>query len=209
MRTTESALQHHFKRWIRTLFAAGLAALLIGSSVALAAKPAEAPRQAVIAVKGLACPFCVYGLQKQLRKLPGAKQVRVELRKGEAVVDFAPGSKVSDQQIQKAVRAAGFTAGKIEWRPAEGKAEASKGGSREGLSTAEFAIEGMRCEYCVANISTALEKQPGVQSAKVDLAKKSATVTYDPERTTPQQLTRAIEAAGSFRATLLPGALNA
>jgi hypothetical protein len=36
--------------------------------------------------------------------------------KGEAIVEFSPEAKVTDEQIQKAVRAAGFTPGKIEWK---------------------------------------------------------------------------------------------
>lgn len=48
--------------------------------------------------------------------LPGVKSVQVELAKGEAIVEFAPEAKVTDEQIQKAVRDAGFTPGKIEWK---------------------------------------------------------------------------------------------
>ncbi len=77
-------------------------------------------KQAVIAVKGLACPFCVHGLKKQLRRLPGVKNVDVSLGRGQAVVTFAGGSKVTNQQIARAVRKAGFTPGKIEWHDVSG-----------------------------------------------------------------------------------------
>ena len=89
----------------------------------LAAQPAAwsgpasgASRQAAVAVNGMSCPFCAYGVKKHLSALPGVKSVQVELAKGEAIVEFAPEAKVTDEQIQKAVRDAGFTPGKIEWK---------------------------------------------------------------------------------------------
>lgn len=163
-------------------------------------KAAGTGRQAVIAVKGLACPFCVYGLEKHLRKLPGAKQVHADLGKGEAVVEFATGSKVTDEQIQKAVRDAGFTPGRIEWRSPQ-KGEKPEASPRK-MATSHFAIEGMRCQYCVTNISMVLEKMPGVESAKVDLPGRTATVIYDAEKTNPSEIARAIEQAGKFHAIL-------
>lgn len=178
-----------------------LAIATFAASMAHAAGLADAPRQAVITVKGLACPFCVYGLEKHLRKLPGATRVQVDLGKGKATVDFAADSKVSDEDIRKAVKNAGFTADRIDWQVAAT-------GSDKAEMRAEFAIEGMRCEYCVANIAARLRKLPGVMSAQVDLANGSASVGYDPARTSPKDIIAAIEQAGQFRAALktAPGA---
>lgn len=77
--------------------------------------PAGTAKQAVVTVHGMQCPFCAYGIKKHLAKLPGAKKVETELAKNQAIVTFAPDAKVSDEQIQRAVRNAGFTAAKIEW----------------------------------------------------------------------------------------------
>lgn len=76
-------------------------------------------KQAVISVQGMQCPFCAYGIRKHLTKLPGARKVEVELAKNEAIVTFAPNATTGDKEIQQAIRKAGFTAGKIEWRSAE------------------------------------------------------------------------------------------
>lgn len=40
-------------------------------------------------------------------------------------------------------------------------------------------IEGMMCMHCAAHVEEALNKLPGVKGAKVDLAKKSATVKVE------------------------------
>lgn len=77
--------------------------------------PAGNLKQAVVTVHGMQCPFCAYGIKKHLAKLPGAKKVEVELAKNQAIVTFAPDAKVNDEQIQRAVRNAGFTPAKIEW----------------------------------------------------------------------------------------------
>lgn len=83
------------------------------------APQANAGKQAVVEIKGMSCPFCAYGAKKRLMKLPGAKKVDVTLGQDKAIVDFTPDSKVTDDQIRKAVHDAGFTPGKIEWRNAD------------------------------------------------------------------------------------------
>ncbi|OFW12872.1 MAG: hypothetical protein A3H29_01525 [Acidobacteria bacterium RIFCSPLOWO2_02_FULL_67_21] len=83
---------------------------------AAAQAPAGDRNQAVVTVRGMQCPFCAYGIKKHLAKLTGATRADVELAKNQAIVTFTPGAKVTDAQIQQAVRNAGFTAGAIEWR---------------------------------------------------------------------------------------------
>jgi len=98
---------------------------LVASTFSAAAQaPAGDRNQAVVTVRGMQCPFCAYGIKKHLAKLPGATRVDVELAKNQAIVTFTPVAKVTDAQIQQAVRNAGFTAGAIEWRagtPGEGR----------------------------------------------------------------------------------------
>lgn len=78
-----------------------------------------ASKQAVITVQGMQCPFCSYGIRKHLAKLPGARKVEVELAKNQAIVTFDADAKTGDKEIRQAIRKAGFTAGKIEWRSVE------------------------------------------------------------------------------------------
>ncbi len=98
------------------LVLAGTLLLPAGVSSLAAQAPAPVGKQAVITVEGLQCPFCAYGIQKQLKKLPGATKVEVELAENQAIVSFKPGADVSDDQLREAVRKAGFTADTIEWR---------------------------------------------------------------------------------------------
>lgn len=60
----------------------------------------------------------------------------------------------------------------------------------------EIKVGGMACAGCSGAVEKALSKLDGVSSAKVDLAKKTAYVDYDPAKLTLQDLKKAVESAG-------------
>jgi mercuric ion binding protein len=62
--------------------------------------------------------------------------------------------------------------------------------------TATLEVANMDCAVCPITVRKALEKVPGVASAKVDLKSKSAVVVFDPARASPEALTRATTDAG-------------
>lgn len=62
-----------------------------------------------IGVDGLACPFCAYGIEKQLQRLEGVQSVEVELAKAVVVVTMATDKTLSRDQAEQAVQRAGFT----------------------------------------------------------------------------------------------------
>ena len=57
-------------------------------------------------------------------------------------------------------------------------------------------IGGMTCASCVGRVEKALAKVDGVTGASVNLANETATVTYDPDRVTTDQLSGAVTKAG-------------
>ncbi len=59
-----------------------------------------------------------------------------------------------------------------------------------------FPIKGMHCASCVRVTERALKKTPGVKDAVVNLATAKATVTYDINHCTPQQLAASIAKTG-------------
>ena len=64
-----------------------------------------------VAVDGMACPFCAYGVEKRLKTVNGVATVAVDMKTGTA--KLAAKSKVSIhyQEVPKAIKDAGFTAG--------------------------------------------------------------------------------------------------
>ena len=65
-----------------------------------------------------------------------------------------------------------------------------------GGASVSLHVEGMTCASCKVAVRTALTKLEGVKDARVDVAKKSATVDYDPIKVTPQQLVDAVNRLG-------------
>ena len=57
-------------------------------------------------------------------------------------------------------------------------------------------IKGMSCGHCVQHVETALKKVAGVGAVSVDLAKGKASVEYDPVKTKPEALKKAVDTAG-------------
>jgi P-type Cu+ transporter len=60
----------------------------------------------------------------------------------------------------------------------------------------DIPVQGMTCAACQASVQKALQRQPGVLDAAVNLMMKNAAVTYDPAVTGPQALVAAIRDTG-------------
>jgi len=57
-------------------------------------------------------------------------------------------------------------------------------------------VKNMTCAVCPITVRKALEKVKGVASVKVDLAAKTATVTFDPDKANAAALIKATTEAG-------------
>jgi copper ion binding protein len=62
------------------------------------------------------------------------------------------------------------------------------------MATLELQISGMSCGHCVSAVKNALQELDGVQVKKVEIG--SASVDYDPARSSPSAIENAIEDAG-------------
>ncbi|HEY4562647.1 MAG TPA: cation transporter, partial [Thermoanaerobaculia bacterium] len=60
----------------------------------------------------------------------------------------------------------------------------------------DIPVQGMTCAACQASVQKALQRQPGVLDAAVNLMMKNAAVTYDPAVTRPEALVAAIRDTG-------------
>lgn len=64
------------------------------------------------------------------------------------------------------------------------------------MQTATLDVTNMDCAVCPITVRKALEKVPGVESAKVDFKTKRAVVAFDPSKTSSDALTKATADAG-------------
>jgi copper chaperone CopZ len=58
---------------------------------------------------GLACPFCAYGIEKQISKIESVEKVETDIKAGAVVVTMKEGASLNEAQAREAVEAAGFT----------------------------------------------------------------------------------------------------
>jgi periplasmic mercuric ion binding protein len=69
--------------------------------------------------------------------------------------------------------------------------------------TVTLQVKNMTCGTCPIVVRRALERVPGVSAASINFDKKTATVTFDPDRVKPSALTEATTNAG-FPSSLAP-----
>ena len=78
--------------------------LLMATAAALAAGPSYR-----LAVDGLACPFCAYGIEKKLSALAGVERLETDIEDGSVIVTMQDGATLEEAAAQQAVKAAGFS----------------------------------------------------------------------------------------------------
>ncbi len=73
-----------------------------------------APAQYQLRVDGLACPFCAYGIEKELKRTDGVESIRIDINAGTVTVTMAEGATMTEAQASRIVEDAGFTLGGFE-----------------------------------------------------------------------------------------------
>lgn len=90
-----------------------LFAFTLGITTTLAQENKELSGTVKMEVKGLSCPFCAYGLEKNLKKITAIEKVTIDVEGAFATIVIKEGKTVSEEDIKKKVKDAGFTAGDI------------------------------------------------------------------------------------------------
>ncbi|HIA76655.1 MAG TPA: copper chaperone [Gammaproteobacteria bacterium] len=65
--------------------------------------------QYIIRVDGLACPYCAYGIEKQLKKIDGVRDIDVDLDRGLVTVNVNKSVELAEQQMVQLFKDTGFT----------------------------------------------------------------------------------------------------
>ena len=65
-----------------------------------------------------------------------------------------------------------------------------------------FAVSGMKCVHCKANVENALKAVGGVQSAEVNLEDANVTVEYDESKVTSSHLKDTVDNCGRYEMSL-------
>lgn len=80
-----------------------------------AAAPAVAEvKRAKIEIYGMTCSACVFGCEKQLKKVAGVDTVRIDLKQANATLTSKEGHSLNVRDVHSAVRKSGYTPGPVE-----------------------------------------------------------------------------------------------
>lgn len=127
------------------------------------------------AVQGLSCASCAHAVEVALQAVTGVKSAQVNLATEK--VSLETEGSVSPLDLQAAVQAAGYDLVLPQ-------------------VTQNFALTGMSCASCAANIESAVGSLPEVSAASVNLATEVLSVTYQPGAINEEIICQAVAEAG-------------
>ena len=90
--------------WRGVLVAVFVGAVWAGAVAAQGARPIY-----TLQADGVACPFCAYGIEKQLGAIEGVEAVETDIKSGTVIVTMQDGATLNEAAAKEAVEAAGFT----------------------------------------------------------------------------------------------------
>lgn len=95
--------------------ARGIQALLLALATAFMANAAMAAGpEYQIAVNGLSCPFCAYGIEKQLNRIEGVAALETNIEAGTVTITMEESQTLTQSRAEEAVDKAGFSLGGFE-----------------------------------------------------------------------------------------------
>ena len=127
------------------------------------------------AVQGLSCASCAHAVEVALQAVTGVKSAQVNLATEKVSLGTEGG--VSPLDLQAAVQAAGYDLVLPQ-------------------VTQNFALTGMSCASCAANIESAVSSLPEVSAASVNLATEVLSVTYQPGAINEEIICQTVAEAG-------------
>ncbi len=86
-----------------------LAALMVAVVSPTIATAAEPTAVYSLGADGLACPFCAYGIEKQLSRIDGVESVSTDIKSGTVTIFMEAGASLEESAAKRAVEKAGFT----------------------------------------------------------------------------------------------------
>lgn len=87
----------------------------------LAARADDGGSVYTLQVDGLACPFCAYGIEKELQSVQGVEQIETDIKAGVVIVTMQEGADLDESTARQAVSDAGFTLRGFERMPADSR----------------------------------------------------------------------------------------
>lgn len=172
--------------------------VLIATTNSQAQNKAASYDNFTVMVEGLGCPFCAYGLEKKFKELKGLKKPAIDMETGKFTFQYPTEKKLSIEQVEQQVDAAGYTAVKVTIDRANGSQEVSGETVAvvgQQVEQKQLSVAG-NCGMCQARIEKAASRVNGVSKASWEEDKQLLTVSFDQEQTSLKAIAKAIAKAG-------------
>lgn len=148
------------------------------SSATTGFRPGSETLRIEIPIFGMTCSSCASTIVKALQRIKGVRRAVVNPATEHAHIWYDPNA-VRLVDLYQAIKDAGY---------------------RTGTSTLRLRIQGIYCSGCITQIEEALKRVPGVAAATLNPATEETTVEYWPNLTSLEQLQRAVESVGPYKA---------
>lgn len=135
-------------------------------------------REITLPIEGMTCAACATRIEKNVAKLPGVKEVNVNLASERARVILDANTPWTE--VVSKIEQTGYTV---------------------PVRSVDLNITGMTCAACAARIEKVVSRLEAVRSVHVNLASEKAHVSYVPGVISESDIIRAVEKAG-YGATL-------
>ncbi len=163
-------------------------------------------REIQLSVRGMHCASCEQLIGEAVKDIKGVTEAKISFQKQNAVINYDDGL-VQPEQIINIIRREGYQASltpkdrlkKKNYLSLPDSIGQSTTGRRPELSAStrtSLLISGMHCSSCAAIIARSLKKQPGVTEAQVNSAAEKASVVFNPNIASINDLITAVKKAG-------------
>lgn len=151
----------------------------------------DAVRVCSLLIEGMTCQSCVKNIESTVAVRPGIISAKVNLEDRLGIFEYDP-SVTAPDLICDCVEDMGFKASLKH----PGNFSSSNDASEGQIMTALIHVDGMTCQSCVRTIESNLSSEDGIESVKVSLEDKQATIKYWSDRWTEELLATRIEDMG-------------
>lgn len=147
-------------------------------------------------INGMTCQSCVRNIENNIRTKLGIVAIKVNLQEKAGYIDYDP-QLTDPKQIAQEIDDMGFD---CEYSPENDEHDEIAARIVQKIKSkvliARISIDGMRCQSCVKNIEGNIGSKLGINSCKVNLSEKMATVEYDSDVCTDQEIAEMISDMG-------------
>lgn len=134
------------------------------------------------------CPDGTHALQTRLSALSGVANAFITQSGGQALVSYYP-STITPTEILQQIQGMGYEVRDVSDAPQSGEP------AQEGRLV-RIRVEGMTCHSCVRSIEDRIGALQGVKDLNVSLSNKEATIWYNPDQVTPEDLREHVQDMG-------------